>query len=368
MGTTLANLHILGGNLEELRHLMPGAVVGVWSAGCVSVFAPDLAPVQADKRARALSGRIPQPVLSVWLFDSDAVGFSVFREGKRIAAHVHDPGGYQAMGNIPLFCRTWGLPEEDVPRLRAVWRKGDAEAQLDLTACLLGLPLAHDSEILPERLCRRETGPVDQWIRKRPAPPRIRNQAKAELIQEIAMFRLRGIPGSPSPCYVSEDPYDERCACCRCHLWEIRPDGTVRESWSTEHQIRLFAAEKRVIAADDRTGDILYDSAGRLSGRRIPGCLTPLENGKILRRVVLEGNAEELTCLSPDGQELWRRIFDPACSRFLAQNGRELLVRDNTGDLVLLDLSAGQEIGRCGLEGINVYQAAWNGGAWWIRP
>lgn len=67
VGMTLANLHILGGDPDQIRSLMPQSAVGIWSSGCVSVFAPDLQPPTADRQARALSRKIPQCVLSVCL-------------------------------------------------------------------------------------------------------------------------------------------------------------------------------------------------------------------------------------------------------------------------------------------------------------
>ena len=59
MGMTLANLHILGGDPDQIRSLMPQAAVGVWSSGCVSVFAPDLQPSTADRQARAATTADP---------------------------------------------------------------------------------------------------------------------------------------------------------------------------------------------------------------------------------------------------------------------------------------------------------------------
>ena len=95
------------------------------------------------------------------------------------------------MGNTPLFCTVWGLPEKDVSRLRRIWKKGSGEEQLDLTAALLGLPLCFDAELLPDTLCERDSAYVDRWIRERPDPPRIKNQAKAELIQELPNFGFK---------------------------------------------------------------------------------------------------------------------------------------------------------------------------------
>ena len=55
MGTTLASLHIRGGDLEQIRGWMPDAAVGRWARDCVSVFHKSLLPGTADKKARVLS-------------------------------------------------------------------------------------------------------------------------------------------------------------------------------------------------------------------------------------------------------------------------------------------------------------------------
>lgn len=371
MGMTLANLHILGGDPDQIRSLMPQAAVGVWSSGCVSVFAPDLQPPTADRQARALSRKIPQCVLSVWLFDEDAAGFSIFRSGKREAAHILDPDGYSNLGNIPLFCRLWGLPEEDVPRLRAVWKKGGAEEQLYLTGCLLGLPLCHDSQMLPRQSCRRDTAPVDQWIRERPAPPRIRNQARAELIQEIPGFRYHATGTFTAPFYVSVDPYDDPYAYDGCHLWKAQEDGTVREIWGADEDEMVYASSKRAVCVEPHTRRVLYDSAGQLSGIcALSGDVQLMERGEILQERTLEKSAFALECLGPDGTLLWSRKMDPACDRVLSWNDRELLLQQRTREqmhLIRLDLADGRETGRADdLVGTDVHKALWDHGAWWI--
>ena len=382
MGMTLANLHVLGGNPDQIHILMPNAFIGTWSTDCVSVFDGALVPGVVDKHACTLSKKISQPVLSVWLFDSDAVGFSVFQGGKPIVSHTFNPDGYQKLGNIPLFCRIWGLPEEDIPRLRAVWRKGDAEAQLDLTACLLGLPLASDDETLPEQPCHRETEPVDQWILERPAPPRIRNQAKAELIQELPQFRYSTCGIHDSPFYVSAEPYDDPYTMNRLHLWTAQPDGSIREIWSSGHDVQIFTSSSRAICTSWLEGRVLYDSAGLLpNGFPLPGSLSLLENGNMLQSAPSDAGAdipgrrtpadstETLCCRKPDGTLLWQRRQDSDCRR-VGQNGRELLLQQYTREgayLVRLNLTTGQELGRCGgVIGANINHTVWEHGSWWI--
>ena len=382
MGMTLASLHVLGGNPEQLHILMPNAIVGTWSADCVSIFDAALVPGVVDKQARTLSKKVSQPVLSVWLFDSDAVGFSIFQGGKPVASHILNPDGYQKFGNIPLFCRVCSLPEEDIPRLRAVWRKGDAETQLDLTACLLGLPLAYGGEALPERPCRRETEPVDRWIQERPAPPRIKNQAKAELIQELPRFRYSICGIHDSRFYASIEPYDNPYTMNSLHLWTAQPDGTIQESWSSDHDVQIFTSSSRVICTSWQEGRVLYDSAGLLpSGFPLPGSLYLLENENILQLALSEtgtdisgrrmpaDKVETLCCHGPDGTLLWQRRQDPDC-RCIGQNGRELLLQEYTREgayLARLDLTTGQELGRSGgVIGANINYTIWEHEAWWI--
>ncbi|MGM9520860.1 MAG: YncE family protein [Oscillospiraceae bacterium] len=372
MGTTLANLHILNGNLEQIKTWIPDAAIGQWSHHCVSVFSAGFLPELTDKKARTLSKQIPQPVLSAWLFDSDAVGISVFQHGKTVAAHIFNPDGYSKMGNIPLFCAVWNLPEEDIPRLRTVWRKGSAEEQLDLTAALLGLPLYHDAMELPDKQYERDTASVDRWIKERPAPPKIKNQAKAELIQELSKFRCYGMGSFRCPFYVSVDPFDDEYAYDRYHLWKAAPDGTVGEIWSDTKHPRFFVSDDRIICVDFRRRTAAYDSSGLLPcGHPLSDDLLMLEDGKTLQSEYSDDRQYSLLCCAPNGAELWRKsALTTPQERVFAWNGREMILARNTKERSLLariDLADGHEIEVLDRPvGLNAYQKQWHNGAWWI--
>lgn len=188
MGTFLGNLQVLSANENDVAALMPkGAIVEKWSERFVTVLHESFGFGAMDRPAKKLSKQLPQAtVLAVGLVDSDAVELSVWREGKRITAMIGEyEGGPSKKGDPKKFCAALDLPEEDVPRLKAVWAKGDAEEQLNLTAALLGAPLYADPRVVPEKQVVRDTEYVDRWLEERPDPPRVKNRTKAELIQEL---------------------------------------------------------------------------------------------------------------------------------------------------------------------------------------
>ena len=369
MGTSLASLHIPGGDIDQVRSLLPEAAVGAWSERFVSVFSAAFLPGLAEKEARALSKKIPLPVLAVWLFDSDAVGFRVFLRGKTVVTHILNPDGVSQMGNIPLFCQILDLPEEDVPRLRAAWKKGDAEEQLALTGTLPGAPLYHDSEVLPEGPCRRDAEQVDRWIRERPAPPRIKNQAKAQLIQELPGFRMEGTGCFDCPFYVSVEPWQipHTRECSR--LWQAGDDGTVSERWSSEARLRFFPSAQRILCADLHNGTVAFDSAGLLPLETPAGDdILPAAEGKTLQRLCTE-ESQTLLCRAAGGGVLWRLEGLTPQTRLLAQSDRELLLlqRKQEGNfLSRIDLASGRELAAVPSPlGLDIYQACWRDGGWW---
>lgn len=368
MGTTLANLHVL--NVEVLYSWMPDATIGRWSRHYVSLFSAAFLPELVDKKARSLSKKVPQPVLSAWLSDDDAVGISVFQRGRTIAAHISGLVEYSRMGNIPLFCQTLNLPEEDVSRLRTVWKKGSAEEQLLLTADLLGVPLYHDSIELPDRQYARNADAVDRWIRERPAPPKIRNTAKAALIQELPQFRCKPV-SYRSPFHVSVDPYDNQYAYDRYHLWKARPDGTLGEIWTSEKYLRFFASDDRIICTDFYNKTVEYDSSVLLP-RGYPICddLLPLEDGRILQTIAAADERHTFLCCAPDGAALWWKDDLTSQEHVFAWNERELVLSRDTKEclqFVRMDLASGREIETLDRSvGLDAYQKRWHSGAWWI--
>lgn len=189
MGTFLGNLTVLGSNVETVSALLPGTTVGQWSERFVTVLHENYGMGEALNRpAHKLSKALPQgAVLSAALVDSDLLELTVWKEGKRVTTRGHFPyDGEPKRGDPKKFCAALGLPEEDAARLKAVWAKGDAEEQLELTAALLGAPLYCDTRDVPEEMCCRDAARVDQWLAQRPDPPKVKNRTKAEIVQELA--------------------------------------------------------------------------------------------------------------------------------------------------------------------------------------
>lgn len=362
MGTTLANLHIFNGSIDEVKKILSGCTVGCWSESAVSVFSVRLSPELVDKEARQISKKLGGTVLSAWIFDSDAVGISLFRDGKAVTSHVWGAIGSSKMGNITLFCETLGLPSDDVPRLRAVWKKGSAEEQLWLTGALLGLPLYNDEAAMPDGQCRRDEALVDKWISERPAPQRIRNSARAVLIQEVPQFRLHGTGNFRYDYYVSADPWDDAGSRERSHVWGAQPDGTVGELWSSEKHLMLYGAGDRLVCVDFLSKAVEFDSARLLAeGYHVNGWLYFLSDGRTLQ-AEYEGNI--VSCCAPDGSELWRRELNSM--RFFSENGQELLL-EGQDSLLRISLENGQLIREHSrFLGINTYQKLWHNGAWWV--
>lgn len=187
MGTFLGNLQVLDASETEIGEVLPKAVVGRWSERFVTAMEDSFAYGSVDRFSKKLSKQLPQAtVLGVGLIDSDAVELTVYMGGKRITDHRGEyEGGPSKKGDPKKFCAALGLPEEDIPRLKAVWAKGDAEEQLELTAALLGAPLWCRVDWPPEKQAVRDVARVDRWLAERPDPPKVKNQTRAELLQEL---------------------------------------------------------------------------------------------------------------------------------------------------------------------------------------
>lgn len=349
MGTFLGNLTVLGGSLEEVSALLPGTTVGKWSERFVTVLHENYGMGTVERPARKVSKALPEAtVLSAALVDSDLLELTVWQGGKRVTTRGHFPyDGTPKRGDPKKFCAALGLPDEDVPRLKAVWAKGDAEEQLELTAALLGTPLYCDTRAVPTEKARRDAEGVDQWLAQRPDPPKVKNQTRAEVVQELSgleiphvfyqgsggYYQLRRTDNgrnlfyrwtprgdltlAPTPV---PEPWLEEDSCWDLYYHEIAPDRMVVEGLKT--------------VGDDSRGwfrkpeGIIADSAGLLS------CPMPLEldgkergvnhmwglpDGGILIdygsercSVEPEGNVErDLARYAPDGAILWRKSLDP---------------------------------------------------------
>lgn len=229
MGTKLGNLHIRNATVEEVAPLLPGAIVGQWFEGFVSAYSEEYQWGSAEQAGRKLSRKLPAAtVLTAAIFDSDVVSFEVYRAGKRLTAHLLNP--YEDVnrpGNPKVFCEALGLPPEDEKRLRTLWKKGDAEEQLELTGSLLGLPLYHDPAYMPKEPVRRDTETVDAWIAERPDPPKIKSVTKVELIQELPQMIMSSMAFAISDdAYYILTPTDQEgySLSLAGQLWRLDPD------------------------------------------------------------------------------------------------------------------------------------------------
>lgn len=192
MGTTVSSLQILGVPEEAVRDALPHALVGQWSARFVTACLDDLFFQQLDRKAGALSKKLACTVLSVSMFDGDALTLSVYRNGKFLTQHVVNPeSGENIAGNPKLFCTALGIPEELAPKLKRLFVACEMqEEKLDIFQALLGAPLflryGDEKGLLPEKPVEADSGPLEKWVGEHPEPPKIKNQCKAELTQEIS--------------------------------------------------------------------------------------------------------------------------------------------------------------------------------------
>jgi len=371
MGTTLANLHILGGDEQQLHTLLPKATVGSWSARFVSAYFQEFEPRLSEKTARALSKKLAQPVLLAWIFDSDAVGFVVYQGGKSIAEHILDPEGHDKMGNIALFCESLELPADDVPRLRAVWKKGDAEEQMELTALLLGLPLYHSCDMLPDQQHIRDSEAVDKWIAERPAPPKIKSETKAVLMQEQTRFRWNSTPHITQ--YCSVEPYDDEYAYDKHQFWTPNADGTLLPGQSMEGHQFFMTSQDRILGIDTSDGVIAFDSAGLLpKGYQMKGsiwCFLP-DGGLLWRENSRDLAVTTYIRCAKDGSELWMKSEKNQRLDFWgSENGEVIFTSDSAGMLWLerVDGLTGATIEKQPKPfGLNAWSKAYHNGYWWV--
>lgn len=287
MGTKLGNLHIRNASLEEVSALLPGALVGQWGEGFVSVYHEDYHLGMVEREGQKLSRKLPTAtVLTAAIFDSDVVNFEVYQAGKRLTAHLLDPyENVNKMGNLKVFCEALGLPPEDEKRLKVVWKKGDAEEQMDLTATLLGLPLTADVEWSPKEKTVRDTAPVDAWIVDHPDPPKVKSVTKATLAQEFSQVRLNHSSDHTlnlkDTGFFAIDEVDYRGMASKESLYRIAADGLLEFMAGIEvdsYAVHLWrdyfmVAPDRVWGiqtliqrtsglSDNRSWELLFDSKG----------------------------------------------------------------------------------------------------------
>lgn len=193
MGAKFGNIQVLNTSVEELQALLPKTVVGRWSERFVTALSEDYQLGTVEREGQKLSRKVAGPVLAVGLFDDDLLSLTVYQGGKRLTEHVLNPyDGINKAGNPAVFCAALGLPAEDEKRLRAVWKKGDATEQLNLTQKLLAAPLWCDENWQPDTSVTRDAEAVDCWLNERPEPPKLKNKTKVELIQELRNYMSAG--------------------------------------------------------------------------------------------------------------------------------------------------------------------------------
>ena len=376
MGTTLANIHVMDVTDSEERQLLsllPNAAAGRWSERFISLYSEEFTLESVGKIAKTLSKKLVCPVLLVWIFDSDAVGFTVYLNGKTIAEHILSPEGFGKMGNIPLFCDVLGLPAEDAARLRSVWKKGGAEEQLELTAMLLGLPLNNDCRILPDKQYFRDSETVDKWIAERPAPASVKSETKAIIIQELKQYRRYYYPDEQ---YCSAEPYNDTYGYSKIQFWTINADGTFAPGWSTNQFYEFRAPPGRILAFNIKAGAgvIAFDTSRLLpDGYETMGSPIFLTDGGILWHNTRYNGSETIASYircTPDGAELWRKQGKSNDCGFFGFGNNEVLftsIDAMSESIERVDLTTGETLDKLKCPfGINATSNVFNNGYWWI--
>ncbi|MCL1993407.1 MAG: hypothetical protein FWG66_10735 [Spirochaetes bacterium] len=352
MGTKLANFHVLDGNIEQIRPLLPKeAQAGTWSQKFVSVYWPDFDIALNQKTAKAVSKKLGKTVLSAWLFDSDDIGLTVFQNGKSVAGHLMAEG-YSNAGNPAAFCETLGLPAEDVARLRVLWKKGDAEDQLYLTGKLLGLQLEPEGEWLPEKPGERDEKEVDLWIAERAEPAKIKNETKAELLQELLDFYYNWPPSQGR--YYSHDsnPYEyAEDVKYKCYL--AGADGKLYLTYNAEDE--AFLKVLKALFITYYAGQPIF-----------------LPTGETLRWKAGLDRAVTLTLCAKDGSQIWQKQYDSVDSYFDCAAGEIIIKYLEAGSplehgIVRIDIRTGSVIEKLSKPfGLNAWSKAYNNGFWYV--
>lgn len=188
MGTSVSNFQLLGVSEEAVRAALPHALVGTWSERFVTACPDPTKYRQLTRTAKALSARLECTLLLVDMFDGDTLLLALYQNGQRLTVHKAYPSQeFCSAGKPPLFCTGLGLPEELAPKLRRLFTDcGMQEEKLSILESLLGAPLflRWDDEP-PTAAVAADPGPLHQWLSEHPLPPKIKNQCRAELIQEI---------------------------------------------------------------------------------------------------------------------------------------------------------------------------------------
>lgn len=313
MGTTVSSLQILGAEEETVRAALPGALVGTWSERFVTAC-PDLSFGALERKAGVLSRKLGCTVLSVSMFDGDVLSLALYQDGKRLTRHIAGPeAGENAAGNPKLFCAALGLPEELAPRVKRLFAACfDQEEKLGILQALLGTPLYlrygdEEEGKLPEGPVKAGSGPLKSWLREHPEPPKIKNQCRAELIQEIPdraialqdrnrtdtfIFRPAVREGDPAEEYVCQRAGDILGYACTGGEWACpSPDGRLEltpledpSQFSHFDNYSYARMDRRLVTAADLYGP---DPSG------YPGARRPVQS------VIVHDTAGILPCPCP---------------------------------------------------------------------
>lgn len=180
MGSTLGNLQILGASEEAVRAALPDAIVGCWSHRFVTACPDELFFDPLEKEARRLSRQLDCTVL--------AVSLALYAAGKRVARHASGLDSEESVpGNARAFCAGLGLDARFAPLLKRLFTEADQEEKLEVLSALLGAPLFARWDVpfaAPVTLPPNE-GPLQAWVAAHPLPPKVKNQTRLKLVQEI---------------------------------------------------------------------------------------------------------------------------------------------------------------------------------------
>ena len=387
MGTTVSNLQILGAAESAVKAALPKALVGQWSERFVTACPDDLSFAQLDRKAGWLSRKLGCAVLSVSMFDSDVLSLALYVLGKRTARHlVCDEEEKYVTGNTAAFCEGLGLPPQLAPLLKRLFAVRDQEEKLEILSCLLGAPLfvREDSDPASIKFQPADDKPLYAWIEAHPLPPKLKNQTRMELLQEIGERGLgfgstilrplgywpeerAGLSGRPSV----RLPCGEACSGGEWAQWSqdrhllltpLQEDG-LRDIRYIADAGRLLTIAEEMEKDEDggyvpKTARIVSDSAGILP---IPlplapegqpmwfswGCLLP-DGGFLADLCPRNGENVKMLCrYSAKGDVLWSWKGDNACPTVIGE--RIYLSTGRNEEAVLHCLT---------LEGEHLYSAA----------